>query len=367
MDGAVAGRKPGRTAGGALTPARAAIEQGEVRRVLVIRAARVGDTLHVRPALELLRSALPEAQLTFLCSDYAAAAARGAAVDDVVPYPHKGRGPRAILARRQVEARLRKSGAFDLGLGLEDKPWGRRLAHRLQCRWWHAESTAGTHVVERKAGVLVPLGLWDGEAPPPHVSWSATNAALAHADGFLAGLPEPRVGLQVGSHATRGWRAPRRRREPAEERLVALGAAVAESTGGSLVVHGGQGGEERRAARAVASALRQRLGTERVALLDKLVLDELGAVLARLDCFVSANTGPAHLAAATGTPVVVLEGPSTSATRPWCPPERVRVINLGLECSPCRGSAHGKSCLVPRCLDDVPEARVADAVAELLV
>ena len=50
---------------------RAGLAAGSIRRVLAVRVARVGDTLHVRPALELLRAALPEAFVAFLCSDQA--------------------------------------------------------------------------------------------------------------------------------------------------------------------------------------------------------------------------------------------------------------------------------------------------------
>ena len=73
--------RPGRRALSApsqdATEIRDALGAGAIRRVLVIRAARVGDTLHVRPALELLRQALPDAELVFLASDYALPAARG--------------------------------------------------------------------------------------------------------------------------------------------------------------------------------------------------------------------------------------------------------------------------------------------------
>lgn len=341
---------------------RTAIARGEVRRVVAARVARVGDTLHVRPALELLARALPDARVTFLASTYALAAARGAAAAEVLAWP-RGRSPGAILGRWRAAARLRAGGPIDLWLGLEDKPWGRRLAARLGCRFFHAESTTGVHVVERKAGVLAPLGLWSGEPHPPPVRWTPLQPALAAARERLAPLPRPWVGLQVGSHAMGGLLEPRRRRDPSPTWVAEVGRALHRALGAGLVLHGGAGGAERRAARDAHARLAG-AGAPAV-LLDAIDLEALGGVLASLDAYVSANTGPAHLAAACGTPVVLLEGPSTSAARPWGAP-RLVVLNLGLSCSPCRGSEHGRRCRTPRCLDDVPPSAVVDAVADLL-
>lgn len=339
---------------------REALARGEVRRVLAIRVGRVGDTLHVRPALELLRAALPEATLVWLCSHYARAAARGAAVDACVPFPHKGRGLRASLGRRRARRELERQGPFDLALGLEDKPWGRRLAARLGCRFWHAESCVGVHVVERKAGVLAGLGLWDPAAgPPPPIRWSPAAPAPSFAE-----LPRPRIGLQVGSHALRGLRRPRRRRDPNPAWLADFAARAHRATGGGFVVNAGRGGAEARAARSLARALaRARLPHRLLAAAD---LDALGAALACLDALVSANTGPAHLAAALGVPLVLLEGPAASAVAgPWRA-DAARVLSLGLSCSPCGGTVHGRRCRVPRCLDELSPAAALAALRELL-
>lgn len=340
---------------------REALARGEVRRVVAARVARVGDTLHVRPALELLAAALPAVRVTLLASDYALPAARGAAAAEVLAAP-RGRSPRALLGRRRLARTLRASGPVDLWLGLEDKPWARRLARSLGCRFFHATSTAGEHVVERKAGVLAPLGLWQGGAPPP-VRWRPLDAALAAARARLAPLPRPIVGLQVGSHAMGGLLAPRRRRDPSPDWVRGAGQALHAALGAGVVVQAGAGGAERRAAREAHAAL-LRAGVPAL-LLDGLDLEALGGALAALDLYVSANTGPAHLAAACGTPLVLLEGPSTAAARPWGA-ERVDVVNLDLACSPCRGSPHGRACLTPRCLDDVPFARVVAAARQII-
>ena len=333
--------------------------------MLALRAARVGDTLHVRPAVELLRRALPEAELTFLCSRYAAAAGRGLPVDALVPWDHKGRGLEARAQRRAARAQLEQLGPFELVVGLEDKPWGRALARELGAEF-AGESTWGEHVVERKAGVLVPLGLYDParDGPPPPIRWSPTPAARDEARALLAELPRPRVLIQAGSHGS-GWLLPpRRRRDPDPSWLAALARALTRELGAGIVLHAGRGGREAAAARRLARGLRLR-GVA-LALLEGLDLDALGGVLSEVEGVVSANTGPAHLAAAAGTPVVVLEGPSTSAARPWRAAGATAVLNRGLACSPCRGTQHGRGCHVPRCLDGLPVGQVVSALQVLL-
>ena len=339
-------------------------ERGELRRVLCLRAARVGDTLHVRPALELLRQALPEAELTWLCSEYAAPAARGAAVDHLVPYRHKGRSPAAYLARRKARARLASLGPFDLCLGLEDKAWGRRLAQELGIPRFHAASSGGVHVVERKAQVLAAAGLWELGAPPPEIRWSPLPTADAQVRAALAGAPKPWIGLQVGSHATRRLRAPRRRRDPSLAWLGVQARALQAAFGGSLILHAGLGGAETRQARALHADLRE--AGLRVRLLADLDLEALGAALGALDAFVTSNTGPAHLAAAQGTPLVLLDGPSPATAHPWRVPDSCRVLSLKLPCSPCSGTAEGRACRIPRCLDALDAQDLVQALGELL-
>ena len=90
----------------------------------------------------------------------------------------------------------------------------------------------------------------------------------------------------------------------------------------------------------------------------------LAAVLAGASCVVVGNTGPAHLAAAVGTPVVSLFAPVVPAERwrPW----RVAAVLLGDQSAPCALS-RARSCPVEGhpCLDGVPVEQAVDAVEQL--
>jgi ADP-heptose:LPS heptosyltransferase len=90
-------------------------------------------------------------------------------------------------------------------------------------------------------------------------------------------------------------------------------------------------------------------------------LAQLAAVLAGADAVVVANTGPAHLAAAVGTPVFSLFAPTVSAAR-WAP-YGVPVTLLGDQSAPC-ASSRATDCQVPGhpCLAAVTAADVVVAV-----
>jgi ADP-heptose:LPS heptosyltransferase len=106
-------------------------------------------------------------------------------------------------------------------------------------------------------------------------------------------------------------------------------------------------------------------GTPALDLGGRTTLAELGGVLAGAAAVVVGNTGPAHLAAAVGTPVVSLYAPTISARR-WAP-YKVRYVLLGDQRAACRDT-RATSCPVPGhpCLTDVTAADVVEAIATMV-
>jgi ADP-heptose:LPS heptosyltransferase len=96
----------------------------------------------------------------------------------------------------------------------------------------------------------------------------------------------------------------------------------------------------------------------------RLDLPGLARLLAGAAAVLVANTGPAHLAAAVGTPVVSLFAPVVPAER-WAP-YGVPVVLLGDQYAPCRGTRR-TVCPVPGhpCLSGVAPAEVVAAVEQL--
>jgi ADP-heptose:LPS heptosyltransferase len=139
----------------------------------------------------------------------------------------------------------------------------------------------------------------------------------------------------------------------APERHAALVRALV-GEGRRVVVTGGA--DERALTRDVAGGRALDLG-------GLTTLGELADVLAGAACLVAGNTGPAHLAAAVGTPVVSLYAPTVPAVRwrPWRVPHEL--LHVEVPCAGCRARA----CPVPGhpCLGGVGVTDVMAAVARL--
>jgi ADP-heptose:LPS heptosyltransferase len=92
---------------------------------------------------------------------------------------------------------------------------------------------------------------------------------------------------------------------------------------------------------------------------------ELAGVLAGAQAVVTGNTGPAHLAAAVGTPVVSLFAPVVPAER-WRP-YGVPYVLLGDQRAPCADS-RARHCPIPGhpCLESVTAHDVLAAVEKVM-
>lgn len=85
------------------------------------------------------------------------------------------------------------------------------------------------------------------------------------------------------------------------------------------------------------------------------------AALRYCGCLVSACSGLAHLAAAVGTPVVGLYGPTNPGfTGPFS--DKVRIVRVGLNCSPCYRIGFNKGCGNPVCMSMIEPELVEQEV-----
>jgi ADP-heptose:LPS heptosyltransferase len=118
--------------------------------------------------------------------------------------------------------------------------------------------------------------------------------------------------------------------------------------------------------RAEAEALAAASGPRCISLAGKTALAELPALYAQATLMVSNDSGPAHFAAATGLPTIVLFGPETPKL--YQPLGASRAIYAGLACSPCV-SAHNHrktACTDNVCMQAISVDDVYAAVCEAL-
>ncbi len=147
-------------------------------------------------------------------------------------------------------------------------------------------------------------------------------------------------------------------------RFVELGRRLPAEHGARLVFVGGPGEE------ALGAELERRLNARSVNLIGKTTLRQLAAVLRRCSLYVGNDTGPMHVAAAMGVPVVALFGSSCRHRfHPWS--ENHQVVANELPCSPCASEPHRDRCVVciydhPRCMYELPIAHVEETVGLML-
>ncbi len=108
------------------------------------------------------------------------------------------------------------------------------------------------------------------------------------------------------------------------------------------------------------AAILNQVRTRPINLAGRLDLKTLGALIAQAQLFVGVDSAPMHLAAAVGTPTVVLFGPSGPYNwRPWG--EGHEVLSKNLDCQPCgRDGCDGSK--ISRCLTAITPAEVLAAI-----
>lgn len=151
------------------------------------------------------------------------------------------------------------------------------------------------------------------------------------------------------------------RRWPVEH-FAQLGRRIVERWEDALILITGAPDEA-----AGAEDLRQRIGHARaVNFAGRSAFADLPLLYSISTLMVSNDSGPAHFAAITDMPTIVLFGPETPAL--YAPLGRTRAITAGLACSPCVSAANHRktACSDPVCMAAIPPERVLAAVAEIL-
>jgi ADP-heptose:LPS heptosyltransferase len=324
-------------------------------KALVTRLDSFGDVLLAGPAVRAVAARADT--VTLLCGPRGAPAARLLpGVDDILVWdaPWVGLTPPPV-GRGEVELLIDTIDA-DTALiltSIHQSPLPTALLLRL----------AGVgHIAadsEDYPGSL--LDVRHHRAPHAHEAEAALDLAEAAGfprvdDGRLRVLPPPATAGVTGpgpyvvlhpgaSVPARAW-SPRRCAEAVRELALA---------GHRVVVTGGP--DERDLTAYVAGGHALDLGGRTGA-------EELVGVLAGADAVVTGNTGPAHLAAAVGTPVVSLFAPVVPAER-WRP-YGVPYILLGDQRAPC-ADTRARTCPVPGhpCLEQVTGHDVTAAVGKL--
>jgi len=358
------------------------------RRILVRGVNWLGDAVMTTPALWRLRERFPQAHVALLCPEKLRALWPGhPAINEVISFaPADG-----LLA---VARKLRPGPGFELALVLPNSPRSAlevflaRIPRRIgQARPWRnifltqaVAARAGAvrmrkrTVAEIKALNRDPAGLVPAAAPPASAHQIHEYLHLAAA---LGASPEPvapqlfvapaevaaarqKFGLENNARLVLGLNAGAEygpaKRWPAE-RFMAAARQVQAQTHCVWLLFGGK--NDAVTAAQIESALGP--GPAVINVAGRTSLRELMALLQCCRVLLTNDTGPMHVAAAVGTPVVVPFGStSPELTGPGLPGDaRHQLLKSGAPCAPC----FLRECPIDfRCLNGISVERVVAAV-----
>lgn len=302
------------------------------KKILFIQLSALGDTILAIPTIRAIRHTFPDAEFTMLASatnlNYLANC----------PYIDKHISFRMPMYRLFALLRREK---FDWAIDLEHWP---RLSALLaymsgapvrvgfrtkgQARHFLFTETVphiqGRHEVRNFLDIATQL-----ECPTQEFTletWCGAAARTSVREILVQEQVSPDIPFVV-LHPEAGRREEPRRRWP-QERYVALVDALISRYRVQIILTGAPNEVH------VSEGIAARTKHQAVVLAGRTDVNQLAALFSDAALVVSGNCGPMHLAAATGTPVIGLHGPTNTAQ--WGPWNRdAGIVRSTLPCSPC--------------------------------
>jgi heptosyltransferase-2/heptosyltransferase-3 len=344
------------------------------RRILVLRLERIGDLVMVLPALRDLRAIAPAAEIDLIVGEWNMQLARAIPFVTRVEglsakWLARGAGGRSTVSLVRAAAAWR-GRAYDLAINFEPDIRSNLMLAASGARWSAGWATGGggpsldlaldynprahtTDNARRLVSAIFGRSEPTSAVPLLQIPEGANRRANARLSPYARG---PLVGIHPGGgRHVKQW-------EPSKFAEVARRLATERHA--TIVLTGGPSD------RVMADVVKAAVPAERVLDVAGADLDllDLAALLQRLHVFVTGDTGPMHLAAAVGTPVVAVFGASDPAR--YAPTATVhRIVRVDLPCSPCnRIRLPPSRCAdqTPDCLVNVPAARVLEAALSAL-
>jgi lipopolysaccharide heptosyltransferase II len=111
----------------------------------------------------------------------------------------------------------------------------------------------------------------------------------------------------------------------------------------------------------------QRMQEQPIVLAGKTSLPQLAALLQRADLLISGDSGPMHIGAAVGTPLIAIHGPTDPALSGPVSP-KATILRSDIWCSPCYNARGPADCrfFTTQCMKDITPDRVFSVVREKL-
>ena len=314
------------------------LDRTQIRNILVRGTNWLGDAVMNTPALGAIRQSFPGARITLLVTPLVAQLfSPHDWVDEVLVYDRQGRH-KGAAGRFRIAGELR-ARRFDLAILLQNAIDAavitrlagipRRMGTRTDGRGFlltHGFNQKSLdrrlHHVDYYLEMLKSFGISCGEKRQLLCLTEAERDAAVARLG-AAGIKPGDFVIGINPGAAYGSA---KRWYP--ERFAAAGAELARTWGAKLLVFGGPG--EVAIARDIETALEGKC----LNLAGALNVRELMALIARCDFFISNDSGPMHIAAAFGVPLVAIFG-STDHRTTYPYSANSVVVRQETDCAPC--------------------------------
>ena len=300
--------------------------------ILLIQLKRIGDLILTTPAIAALRQKFPNAQITLVISKEGKALAPAiAGVNKLLAMPRglAGFGAAAAIATSKFDycidfTRNDRSALLVLLSRAKKRIVSFRIKVRskFRTRFYNEfvpHRMRDMHTIDYHLALLEPLGFPNATRA---VNLELPKSAKASADELLnkQDVSKPFIVFHPGSaRPEKFWEA---------ERWAEVIDHAADKQDLDLVVTGGASPLEQAHIRDIKSKVQAQV----LDLSGKTDLLTLGALIAKARLLVTVDSAPMHLASATGTPQVVLFGPTNPFH--WRPLESPALVLQGTSVSP---------------------------------
>lgn len=334
------------------------INPTQARKVLVRAVNWIGDAVMSTPALAAVRETFPQAEISLLANPLVGQLLAGhPSIDRVLIFDrkgeHRGLGGRLRLARMLAQERFELAiilpNSFDSAL----VPWLARIPARvgkasdgrsllLTHRYNQPDADTTLHEVDYYMGLLRAFGV-SGTVSEPFLTTSPAEdqdaAEVLSSHGISA--RDLLLGINAGASfgSAKRWYP---------ERFGGVANHLAQSRGAKVVLFGGP--DERD----LVGSIEQELGGHCLNLAGKTTVRQLMALIKRCNFFVTNDSGPMHIAAAFGVPLVAIFGPTDHAgTAPFS--KKAVIVRREMDCAPCklRVCPTDHRCMTAVTVDDV--------------
>jgi ADP-heptose:LPS heptosyltransferase len=303
------------------------------------------------PAIRALRRAFPDAHLSYIVEPAAAPVVLGNPHLDAVIVAPRVRGWRGLLGDLALGRRLRAQ-RFDVAIDFHGGPRASllawlsgapvRIGYEIVGRSWMYTQRIGRprelrprHSVENQWDLLRALGVPPPEPAVDRVEMTVDATVAATIANRLAAAGVRDDDRLIVMHVSAGNPF---RRWPIDHFIALAARLVSSDPRRRIIVTSGP--SEHDAAERVIGGARAALGTEgrNVLSCGEFSLAELRALVERAALFIGGDSGPLHIAATSGVPIVGLYGPTLPVrSAPWRDETlRTAAVDAGpLPCRPC--------------------------------